>query len=54
MTEKGLLSGHRIAGVRFVLIDGGHHIVDSSELAFMLAAQGAVKEGNIYKYFVFF
>ncbi|XP_026468375.1 elongation factor G, mitochondrial [Ctenocephalides felis] len=44
MTEKGLLSGHRIAGVKFILIDGGHHIVDSSELAFNLAAQGAVKQ----------
>lgn len=44
MTEKGLLSGHKLAGVKFVLKDGAHHIVDSSELAFMLAAQGAVKD----------
>ncbi|XP_067007216.1 elongation factor G, mitochondrial [Anabrus simplex] len=44
MAEKGLLSGHKLSGVRFRLQDGAHHIVDSSELAFMLAAQGAVKE----------
>ncbi|XP_049773061.1 elongation factor G, mitochondrial [Schistocerca cancellata] len=44
MAEKGLLSGHKIAGVKFRLFDGAHHIVDSSELAFMLAAHGAVKQ----------
>lgn len=44
MAEKGLLSGHRLSGVKFRLIDGAHHIVDSSDLAFMLAAQGAIKE----------
>ncbi|XP_016990663.1 elongation factor G, mitochondrial [Drosophila rhopaloa] len=44
MAEKGMLSGHKLSGIRFRLIDGGHHIVDSSELAFMLAAHGAIKE----------
>lgn len=44
MCEKGLLSGHRIAGIKFRLIDGGHHIVDSSEFAFQMAAQGAVRQ----------
>ncbi|XP_046401695.1 elongation factor G, mitochondrial [Ischnura elegans] len=44
MAEKGLLTGHKLSGVKFRLLDGAHHIVDSSELAFMLAAQGAVKE----------
>lgn len=44
MTEKGMLSGHRMAGIRFRLKDGAHHIVDSSELAFMMASQGAIKE----------
>ncbi|GLG92390.1 Elongation factor G, mitochondrial [Gryllus bimaculatus] len=44
MCEKGLLSGHKLSGVKFRLQDGAHHIVDSSELAFMLAAHGAVKE----------
>ncbi|XP_022216442.2 LOW QUALITY PROTEIN: elongation factor G, mitochondrial [Drosophila obscura] len=44
MAERGMLSGHRLAGIKFRLQDGGHHIVDSSELAFMLAAHGAIKE----------
>ncbi|XP_068140214.1 elongation factor G, mitochondrial [Drosophila tropicalis] len=44
MAERGMLSGHKLSGIRFRLQDGGHHIVDSSELAFMLAAHGAIKE----------
>ncbi|XP_017049085.1 elongation factor G, mitochondrial isoform X1 [Drosophila ficusphila] len=44
MAEKGMLSGHKLSGIKFRLQDGGHHIVDSSELAFMLAAHGAIKE----------
>ncbi|XP_060666212.1 LOW QUALITY PROTEIN: elongation factor G, mitochondrial [Drosophila nasuta] len=44
MSERGMLSGHKLSGIRFRLQDGGHHIVDSSELAFMLAAHGAIKE----------
>lgn len=50
MCQRGQLSGHKVAGVRFRLLDGMHHIVDSSEYAFYLAAQGAVRqafqEGN--------
>ncbi|XP_045511430.1 elongation factor G, mitochondrial [Colias croceus] len=42
--QKGYLSGHKVSGVKFRLQDGAHHIVDSSELAFFLAAKGAVKE----------
>ncbi|KAG8201769.1 hypothetical protein JTE90_012828 [Oedothorax gibbosus] len=44
MCEKGSLSGHKISGVQFVLIDGAHHIVDSNDIAFMSAAWGAVQE----------
>ncbi|XP_025209104.1 elongation factor G, mitochondrial [Melanaphis sacchari] len=44
MAEKGLYSGHRISGVRMRLLDGAHHIVDSSEFAFILATQGAIKQ----------
>ncbi|CAH1713135.1 unnamed protein product [Aphis gossypii] len=44
MAEKGLYSGHRISGVRMRLLDGAHHTVDSSELAFILATQGAIKQ----------
>lgn len=42
--ERGILTGHPISGCRFVLEDGAAHQVDSSELAFRLAAQGAFKE----------
>jgi elongation factor G len=42
--ERGALSGHQITGCRFVLQDGAAHAVDSSELAFRLAAIGAFKE----------
>ena len=42
--EKGPLSGNPIGGVRFVLRDGAFHAVDSSELAFRLAAIGAFRE----------
>ncbi|XP_063993776.1 elongation factor G, mitochondrial [Diachasmimorpha longicaudata] len=44
MCNKGLLTGHKITGVKFRLVDGAHHIVDSSEYAFQLAGQGAVRE----------
>ncbi|XP_078741957.1 elongation factor G, mitochondrial, partial [Lampetra fluviatilis] len=42
--EKGPLSGHKVSGLRFVLTDGAHHAVDSSEYAFMRAAEGAVRQ----------
>ncbi|XP_003738439.1 elongation factor G, mitochondrial [Galendromus occidentalis] len=44
MCEKGCLIGQKISGVTFRLIDGEHHIVDSSDLAFSMAAQGAIKQ----------
>ncbi|GAA5861484.1 hypothetical protein JCM3774_000266 [Rhodotorula dairenensis] len=42
--ERGALTGHQVTGCRFVLEDGAAHQVDSSELAFRLAAQGAFRE----------
>jgi len=42
--EKGALTGHKITGMKFRLIDGAHHIVDSSDLAFELATRGAMKD----------
>lgn len=48
MAEKGLLAGQKLSGLKFRLIDGAHHIVDSSELAFFLAAQGAIRDGRLF------
>ncbi|KAI0260605.1 elongation factor G, mitochondrial [Gloeopeniophorella convolvens] len=45
--EKGTLSGNPISGVRLVLRDGAFHAVDSSELAFRLAAIGAFREAYL-------
>lgn len=46
LCEKGIITGHPITGVRFVLEDGMHHLVDSSELAFRLATQYAFRESE--------
>ncbi|MFZ5762577.1 MAG: elongation factor G [Thermodesulfobacteriota bacterium] len=42
---KGSLIGAPITGVRCVINDGASHAVDSSDIAFQLAAIGAFKEG---------
>ena len=45
VSPPGLLTGHKIVGVRMVLEDGVSHAVDSSDLAFRLAAMGAMRTG---------
>ncbi|HSO08763.1 MAG TPA: elongation factor G, partial [Desulfoprunum sp.] len=42
--EKGALCGAAITSVRCVINDGAFHAVDSSDIAFQLAAIGAFKE----------
>lgn len=41
---RGPLSGHAIQGVEFVLSDGAAHVVDSNDMAFRMAAIGAVRQ----------
>lgn len=43
--EKGLLAGYPMIGVKVTLLDGSYHAVDSSELAFKVAAAQALKKG---------
>ena len=42
--EKGAYAGFPMVDIKFVLIDGGFHAVDSSEQAFKTCAQLAIKE----------
>jgi elongation factor G len=42
--EKGTLCGAAVTGVRAVINDGAAHSVDSSDVAFQLAAVGGFKE----------
>jgi len=44
---KGSLCGAPITGVRCTINDGAYHAVDSSDVAFQLASQGAFKEGYL-------
>ena len=42
---KGVLAGYPMVGLRVVLYDGSYHPVDSSEMAFKMAAHIAFKDG---------
>lgn len=43
--SNGVLAGFPVVDVRAALVDGSYHDVDSSVLAFQLAARGAFREG---------
>ncbi|MBR3629238.1 MAG: elongation factor G [Oscillospiraceae bacterium] len=43
--RKGVLAGCPVVGVKAILLDGSYHPVDSSEMAFKMAASIAYKEG---------
>ncbi|XP_062521638.1 elongation factor G, mitochondrial-like [Corticium candelabrum] len=45
--EQGMLTGHKMIGLKFILKDGAAHSVDSSELAFKLAARGAMRQAIV-------
>jgi len=42
--QKGLLAGFPMVNMKFVLIDGSHHEVDSSEMAFRICTTRALRE----------
>jgi elongation factor G len=42
--NNGILGGYPVIGVKIALVDGSYHEVDSSELAFKIAASMAFKE----------
>ncbi len=43
--EHGVLAGYPVVGVKCTLYDGSYHPVDSSEMAFKIAAHQAFKKG---------
>jgi elongation factor G len=43
--DKGVLAGFPVVNIRAILYDGSYHTVDSSEMAFKLAASQAFKKG---------
>lgn len=43
--EKGVLAGYPVVNVKATLFDGSYHSVDSSEMAFKIAAHLAFKKG---------
>ncbi len=43
--QKGPLAGYPVVGIKATLVDGSYHPVDSSEMAFKMAATQAFKEG---------
>lgn len=42
--DRGFLAGYPVVGVRVVLVDGSYHPVDSSEIAFKIAASQALRD----------
>lgn len=44
-SENGVLAGYPIVDFKAILLDGSYHEVDSSELAFKIAAMNALREG---------
>jgi elongation factor G len=43
--QEGILAGYPVTGIKAVLYDGSYHPVDSSEMAFKIAASMAFKKG---------
>lgn len=50
-TSRGSLIGHPVENLRIILTDGASHAVDSSELAFKLAAIYAFRQVSLIAMF---
>ncbi len=44
---NGILAGYPVTDMKVTLTDGSYHDVDSSEMAFKIAASGAIKKGAL-------
>lgn len=44
-SQKGVLAGYQLTGMRVVLLDGQAHLVDSSDTAFQAAMRFGIREG---------
>jgi elongation factor G len=44
--QYGVLAGYPLVGLKFTLLDGAYHEVDSSEMAFKIAGSMAMKEAS--------
>ena len=44
--QEGVLAGYPVTGIKVIIYDGSYHPVDSSELAFKIAASMAFKKGT--------
>lgn len=45
--EEGVVAGHPITDIKVILYDGSYHTVDSSDMAFQIAASMALKKGMV-------
>ena len=43
--KNGVIAGYPVVGIKVTVFDGSYHDVDSSEIAFKIAASMAIKEG---------
>ena len=43
--ETGVLAGYPVVGIKATLFDGSYHTVDSSEIAYKIAASAALRDG---------
>ena len=50
--KTGVLAGYPMVDIKATLFDGSYHDVDSSEMAYKIAASMALKAANVNQYFL--